>query len=501
MRSSLEEVAKRAASGVRHPRVNTWARNTLAAASKRGETVKSHRDRARVLLGAVQKKLWVPDPVGTEYIAGAHLLACDDETDGEVCIRAADCDELCVVLAAALSSVGIYTMIVGHAYDKQQRIEHVLCAVHLEDRWHYADPSTKLPLGQCVTPFSRERLLSMPNVQVLCDQQTCLSTRPFDPGDLNFVDRGVFVGVDGPPSFTFAGLASSLAWLSEAPMMQWLGQALVDLKDPATMIEVKRMMGLIRPGYTNTSSTWSPSDWDAYAFVAATVAGDLKINKEGSVAYVDGSNVVSGKWPPEGTLGFPSLLGIQNMAEDLVTMKVLKSSEVKSTFPKIASYGQNVAGVTAPNFGTEAVAKRGGASPLLWGLLALGGVGIAIAAAGRRDELAENRAREPVDEAAADELLLYLDNDARFSPDSSAGIGRAVIVNQLKKWRRGTYDASRAPKAWLYVVDSAAQGYAREFGGQWHRLFNKPTRESVATELARRFERDAADGQLDYIVT
>jgi hypothetical protein len=375
VRKSLEEVARRAGLGARHPRVNTWARNTLAAAAKAGQVVKSARDRARVLLESVQKKLWVPDPVGTEYIAGAHLLACDDESDGVVCIQGADCDELVVVLAASLSSVGIHTMIVGHAYDAEQRIEHVLCAVYLDNRWHYADPSTKLPLGKCV-PFSRERLLSMPNVQVLCDQRSCLGTRSFNPNELNFVDRGVFVGVDGPP--TLAGLACNLAWLAE-PGVMWLGQTLIDLKDPATMIEIKRMMGLIKPSYRDTASTWSSSDWSSYQQIVEAMANDLKFNKSGSVAYVDDSgSVISGQWPPTGKIGFPSSIGIQNMAEDIVALKLMTSSEVKSTFTKITSYGQNVSGVTAPNFAVAT--SKGGPSvgAIILGLLAVGGVGLAL---------------------------------------------------------------------------------------------------------------------------
>lgn len=500
VRLSLEEVAKRATKGSYHPRVTTWARNTLEKARSAGQRVKTPMDRARVLLGAVQKKLWVPDPVGAEFIAGAHLLACDDESDGQVCVKGADCDELVVVLAAALSSVGIYTMIVGHAYDKEQRIEHVLCAVHCDGKWHYADPSTDMALGKCV-PFSRERLLSMPNVQVLCDDRSCLSSKSFNPEDLNFVSKGVFVGVDGPrEQMTLAGLASNIAWLSEPAT--WLGDvAVIDLKDPATMIEVKRMMGLLQKSYSSTSPTWSASDWLAYSHVANALSGELKVTKEGNVAYAEDGTVTQGKWPPSDKLGFPSFVGIKNMADDIVKNGILKATEVKSTFPRIASYGQNVIGVTAPNFGAPpSAAKASNAAPILLGLLALGGVGLALLSARPESDLLDNRAREPVDEAAADELLVYLENDTRFSPDGD-GIGRSILVSQLKKWRRGNYDANRAPAAWIYAVDSAAVAYAREFGGEWHRLFNKPTREVVARELASSFERRAELGEFDHIKT
>lgn len=211
VRSSLNEVAKKAAEGAAHPNVRTWAIEMLDAARERGENVHAPRDRARVLLSAVQRKLWVPDPVGTEYIPAAHLLACDPKKpkDGQVCVRGDDCDGKSVLLGAALSTVGIYTLIVGHAYNEKKQIEHVLCAGYINKQWLYADPSTNLPLGKCV-PFSRERLLSIPNVQVLCDDSVCIGTQQFDPDKFEFVDRGVFVGVNGVPDLN--GLAAEIVW-------------------------------------------------------------------------------------------------------------------------------------------------------------------------------------------------------------------------------------------------------------------------------------------------
>lgn len=214
IRSSLDEVAKKAAQGAVHPNVRTWAIEMLDLARERGESVNKPRDRARILLGAVQKKLWVPDPVGTEYIPAAHLLACDPKKpkDGQVCVRGDDCDGKATLLGACLSCVGIYTLIVGHAYNEMKQIEHVLCAAYLDKSWHYADPSTTFPLGKCVS-FSRERVLSIPNVQVLCDDTACIGRREFDPEKLEFVDRGVFVGVGEPPGLD--GLSSRLVWQTE----------------------------------------------------------------------------------------------------------------------------------------------------------------------------------------------------------------------------------------------------------------------------------------------
>lgn len=117
------------------------------------------------------------------------------------------CDDLCVLQAASFLSVGLYTMIVGHAYNTQKNIQHVLTAVRVKNEWLYADPSTDFPLGKC-EPFSRERLLSVPNVKVICDENACLtSPEKFDPDQHGFVTTGTFVGVDGLP------VRSRIRWL------------------------------------------------------------------------------------------------------------------------------------------------------------------------------------------------------------------------------------------------------------------------------------------------
>lgn len=370
--SSLEEVCRRAKKGAVSPKVRMWAIEQLDRARKtRGLKMNTEKERAEVLLKAVQQKLWVPDPVGTEWMAGSHLMACDPAQDG-VCFRGGDCfpqgtlvlgeghelvaiedvkpgmkiwgldrwskveavaykgvlpvdvitlnngsevklteghkvyvldcskhpmlgdqdgplavvpgdgrrepswagggcacsiesrvekrvrvrevregmvlttpergyrveveridrdvekhecwdiqtddhrvflhgsdvtvsncDDLVVLLGACFVCVGLYTCIVGHAYNKQKQIQHVLTSVFAGGRWYYADPSTDLRLGECVD-FSRERIYSLPNVQMLCDRDVCFtSPRDFNPEQNNFVARGDFVGVNGVPDFAW----------------------------------------------------------------------------------------------------------------------------------------------------------------------------------------------------------------------------------------------------------------------------------------------------------
>jgi hypothetical protein len=213
---SLDEVAKRVSKGAIDPAVRTWSIEMLDEAKRAGlSSVKNATERAKVLLLAVQKKLWVPDPVGAEYMPAARLLACDPKRSSDkVCVRGDDCDGLATLLGAAWMSVGIYTLVVGHSYNDERDVEHVLCAAHLEGMWRYGDPSTDLPLGTCVTPYTRERVLSVPNIKVICDDDVCIGragARHIDPDRMEFVEKGVFVGVDGVPK-NLKGLRANLVW-------------------------------------------------------------------------------------------------------------------------------------------------------------------------------------------------------------------------------------------------------------------------------------------------
>lgn len=224
--TSLEEVARRAAEGAVHPKVRAWAIECLERARKeQGLGANNDLDRAKILLRAVQKKLWVPDPVGTEWMAGAHLTACDASTKDDFCIASGDCDCKCVLLGACCLSVGLYVLIVGHSYDENKKIGHVLLAIRVDGKWMYADPTPEdLPLGQCL-PFTRERVLSAPNIKVICDEDVCLSDPgKWDPESSGFVTKGEFVGVNGVGTHP-------LAWVPETTArpgggtgaVQWLG--------------------------------------------------------------------------------------------------------------------------------------------------------------------------------------------------------------------------------------------------------------------------------------
>ncbi len=104
----------------------------------------------------------------------------------------------------------------------------------------------------------------------------------------------------------------------------------------------------------------------------------------------------------------------------------------------------------------------------------------------------------PLDEHAATELKLYIDNDAdlyrqRYTP---------IVKNMTRKKASGKYDRDAAVKGWMYLVDDGAKKYHREFGsgGKWHDMFDKPTREAVAREFRDEFEVEYNLGNYDEYI-
>jgi hypothetical protein len=86
-----------------------------------------------------------------------------------------------------------------------------------------------------------------------------------------------------------------------------------------------------------------------------------------------------------------------------------------------------------------------------------------------------------VDETALRELDLYAENTSELYNQK-----KSILANIQRKLKSGKYDHSKAPKLWMYWVDAAAKRYVKEFGsgGNISTMFNKPTREALAKQLA-----------------
>lgn len=107
-----------------------------------------------------------------------------------------------------------------------------------------------------------------------------------------------------------------------------------------------------------------------------------------------------------------------------------------------------------------------------------------------------NPASGPVDETAARELELYIENDSQLYRQQFTPIVKLLIKHRAK----GTYDPVKAIKLFMYLMDNGAKKYVREFGTRGQRIdamFNRATRLEVARRFRDSFETEAGLGNYD----
>ena len=59
-----------------------------------------------------------------------------------------------------------------------------------------------------------------------------------------------------------------------------------------------------------------------------------------------------------------------------------------------------------------------------------------------------------------------------------------IIMNIVRKMKRGGYDHKRAPRLWQYLVDQGAKKYVQECGGTVRSTFPKRARQELASDRA-----------------
>ncbi len=101
-----------------------------------------------------------------------------------------------------------------------------------------------------------------------------------------------------------------------------------------------------------------------------------------------------------------------------------------------------------------------------------------------------------IDEHAATELKLFIDNDADLHRQQHVPIQKNLATKKV----RSQYKHDLAVKAFGYLVEAGAKKYAKEFGGTWHQMFNVPTRKAVAEELTKDFETEFELGNYDHLL-
>lgn len=94
-----------------------------------------------------------------------------------------------------------------------------------------------------------------------------------------------------------------------------------------------------------------------------------------------------------------------------------------------------------------------------------------------------------VDSQAVTELEMHADNTHSLYKQKEA-----FHKNVVTKMAQGKYNADQANKLWMYYADRVASSYSSEHGGS----FGKPTRQALAHNLARDFEREVKDNPGDF---
>jgi hypothetical protein len=98
------------------------------------------------------------------------------------------------------------------------------------------------------------------------------------------------------------------------------------------------------------------------------------------------------------------------------------------------------------------------------------------------------------DESVATELDLYAENTSELY-----GQFKSIIANLAKKIKSGKYDASKAPKLWMYWYNAAAQRYCKENQCEVKHTFPKKVREIAAKARAHEEHTKLLNGEYGSI--
>jgi len=142
IRQSVETLQKMAREARNDPDLRGWAIDALRKAGIDGRDQPSVAKQAQAIVEAVRAQtIYVPDPVGTEWIQAPHVTLCLRN----YCIPGEDCDGLFLAMLGAMLSIGLPAFIVRQQFGAGIQ-EHVLLGVKDGGEKWYADPSTRDPL-------------------------------------------------------------------------------------------------------------------------------------------------------------------------------------------------------------------------------------------------------------------------------------------------------------------------------------------------------------------
>ena len=106
-----------------------------------------------------------------------------------------------------------------------------------------------------------------------------------------------------------------------------------------------------------------------------------------------------------------------------------------------------------------------------------------------------NPSRGEVDEHASTELELFISSDSQLYRQQY----QPILKNLATKRARGIYDHAKAVKLFMYLMETGAKKYAKEFAApsEWAQIFSVPTRKAAAEQFAHHFEVEDSLGNYD----
>jgi len=109
-------------------------------------------------------------------------------------------------------------------------------------------------------------------------------------------------------------------------------------------------------------------------------------------------------------------------------------------------------------------------------------------------------AHEAVDTHKLQHLTMWIENDGDLYRQQYM----PIVKNLMAKRARGVYDAEKAVKLWMYLMESGAKKLGKEFPEDyprpWNVEFNMATRRAAAKEFNEQFIEEAATGAWDKLL-
>lgn len=307
IRKSLETVVKMAAEGQYDPAVRMWAINAQKAEGIQNDS--SVPERANALLRSFRKiLLWVDDPANAEWMQSANSTLHK--------FMGGDCDDLTIAyvscLASLLSTSGFRAAVVGHGYDENRNIGHVLAAVWdpRSKEWFYADPSAteaEAPFGKFMIPPTRERVYDAITGEMMCDADACL----FGSGSLKGVAPDPIRGA--ADRLVLSGIVREIPKAKELPMTNSRLSGVID--DAASLAAWTTMLS-DELRQLNRAMSNAESQFDAMLGTAAEFGIDLK-SLPGSSS--SGLSLSKPGWGTSQQQAFDELMSMGNLARSFLT--------------------------------------------------------------------------------------------------------------------------------------------------------------------------------------